>query len=89
MPNLVLLFTDGRNEGDPNSITPAQLGTKLGEANDPDRPVRVNVVSFGQDADAALLKHAVKPVGGYVATIHKAEEVAAVFIHVAAGGLHG
>ena len=88
VPNQVLLFTDGHNEGDPNSITPAQLAAKLAAAKDPARPVELNIVTFGQPADVAVLKDAVKPVDGYVAAIHSADEVAAVFIHVAAGGLH-
>ena len=38
--------------------------------------------------DAKVINDAVEPVGGYVDNLSTATEVAAVFIHVAAGGLH-
>jgi len=88
MPNQVLVFTDGRNEDDPGSITLAQLAEKLVAAQDKQRPILLSVVAFGQPAEAELLKNALKPVQAYVDAPKTADEVAAVFIHVAAGGLH-
>lgn len=85
----VLIFTDGRNEGDPQGITLAQLKAGLQKAKDPARPIQLSVVAFGQRQEAKLLTDAVKPVDGYVADVATAEEVTAVFIHTAAGGLHG
>ena len=46
------------------------------------------MVTFGAQAQAKVVENAVKPVAGYVDVLTDAEEVAAVFIHVAAGGLH-
>jgi hypothetical protein len=89
VPNQVLLFTDGRNQDDPNTITAAQLAERLTAAKDPDRPVQLTVVTFGQLPDAGLLTDVVKPVDGYVEALSTADEVAAAFIHVSAGGLHG
>ncbi|MGN9911014.1 substrate-binding domain-containing protein [Phytohabitans sp. LJ34] len=85
----VLIFTDGRNEGDAQGMTLAQLTAGLQRAKDPARPIHLSVVAFGQRREAKLLAGAVKPVDGYVADLATAEEVTAVFIHTAAGGLHG
>jgi Bacterial extracellular solute-binding protein/von Willebrand factor type A domain len=88
VPNQVLIFTDGRNEADENSLTAAQLSAALGRTADPKRPVLLSVVTFGKAADANAVDNALKPVTGYVDRLATAQEVAAVFIHVAAGGLH-
>jgi hypothetical protein len=88
MPNHVFVFTDGRNEGDPDSITIAQLTAQLAAAKDPKRPVYLSVVAFGQEQEAKALEAAVKPVEGYVESTGTAEDVGAVFLHVAAGGIH-
>jgi hypothetical protein len=88
VPNQVLIFTDGRNESDPNTTTPAQLAAALKKAGDPERPILLSVVTFGSAATAKTIEDAIKPVDGYVDALTTAEEVAAVFIHVAAGGLH-
>jgi hypothetical protein len=86
--NQVLVFTDGRNEADPGSITLAQLTAALQRAKDPARPVQLSVVAFAQKEEAKLLERAVEPVDGYVAELSTAQDVAAAFIHVAAGGVH-
>ena len=88
VPNQVLLFTDGRNESDAKTVTPAQLAAALKKAADPKRPILLSVVTFGTAAEAKTLEDATKPVEGYVDALSTAEEVSAVFIHVAAGGLH-
>jgi hypothetical protein len=88
VPNQVLVFTDGRNEDDENSMSAAQLSAALAKAADPQRPVMLSVVTFGRAAEAKVVEDAVKPVNGYVDVLTSAHEVAAVFIHVAAGGLH-
>jgi hypothetical protein len=86
--NQVLLFTDGRNEDDPGSLTAEQLAAQLAARVDKNRPVLLSIVAFGQRPETNVLTGALKPVGGYVDSITTAAEVAAVFIHVAAGGLH-
>jgi hypothetical protein len=88
VPNQVLVLTDGRNEADTNSLSTGQLSTALRKAAKADRPVQLSVVTFGQAADAKTISDALQPVGGYVDNLATAAEVAAVFIHVAAGGLH-
>ena len=88
VPNQVLVLTDGRNESDRRTLDAGQLAAALTKAADKKRPVQLSVVTFGQAADAALISGAVEPVGGYVDNLTSADEVAAVFIHVAAGGLH-
>jgi hypothetical protein len=88
VPNQVLIFTDGRNESDPGSPSVAEFSRRLRATADPERPVQLSVVTFGKAADAKVVADAVKPVEGYVDILTDADEVAAVFIHVAAGGLH-
>jgi hypothetical protein len=88
VPNQVLIFTDGKNESDPDSLTAAELADGLSKVADPKRPVQLSVVTFGTPQDAKLVEDAVAPVHGYVDVLTSADKVAAVFIHVAAGGLH-
>jgi hypothetical protein len=87
IPNHVFVFTDGLNE-DQESITIGDLTGRLAAAKDPARPVRLSIVAFGQPNLTDQLKAVVKPVDGYVGAPTTAEEVAAVFIHVSAGGIH-
>ncbi|MDT5040424.1 MAG: hypothetical protein QOE51_1409 [Actinoplanes sp.] len=87
VPNQVVIFTDGHNESDDNSATAAQLSASLAKAADPKRPVLLSVVTFGSPADARAVEVATTPVQGYVESLTRADGVAAVFIHVAAGGL--
>lgn len=88
VPNQVLIFTDGKNESDENSLTAAQLSARLGAAADPKRPVLLSVVTFGDVQEARIVANAVEPVAGYVDVLRSADQVSAVFIHVTAGGLH-
>lgn len=88
VPNQVLVLTDGRNESDKNSMSAAQLSAALKKAADQQRPVQLSVITFGKPSDAEVIGKAVEPVQGYVDNLTTANEVAAVFIHVAAGGLH-
>jgi hypothetical protein len=87
MPNQVLVFSDGDND-DPGSITPAQLSARLAEAADPARPVQLSVAVFNKKATADAIRAMLKPIAGYVDAPATADDVAAIFIHVAAGGLH-
>jgi len=88
VPNQVLVLTDGHNESDKKTLTAGQLSAALGKAANPQRPVQLSVVTFGKAADAKVISDALEPVHGYVDNLVTAREVAAVFIHVAAGGLH-
>ncbi len=86
--NQVVVFTDGRNEDDPGSITAQQLSRALKAATDEDRPVQITVVAFGKYPEAELLEKVLDPVGGYVSTVQTPQEVAAAFLHHAASGVH-
>ncbi len=86
--NQVMVFTDGRNEDDPGGLSAGRLSRALRAARDDKRPVQLSVVSFGDPGTAAALQKAVKPVDGYVDPVATPDEVDAVFIHLAAGGLH-
>ncbi|GIF75517.1 hypothetical protein Asi02nite_50350 [Asanoa siamensis] len=93
VPNRVLIFTDGRNQDAGSKLTLPGLTAQLAALADEERPVSLSVVVFG-DAEAtkgssAELEKALEPAQGYVDTLATASEVSAVFIHVAAGGLHG
>jgi hypothetical protein len=88
VPNQVLIFTDGRNHGDTNSMSARQLAESLTKLADRQRPILLSVITFGSATDAKVVNDAVAPVQGYVDNLTTADQVAAVFLHVAAGGLH-
>jgi Ca-activated chloride channel family protein len=52
--NQVVLMTDGKND-DPGSITLDQLVADLERKYDPDRPVHLITIGYGQDADMQAL----------------------------------
>jgi FMN phosphatase YigB (HAD superfamily) len=89
VPNHVMVFTDGQDEADPGALTLQQLADQLAAARDPQRPVQVSIVTFGDRDVSTRLADALDPVGVYVDHLTRAEEVRAVFLHAAAGGLHG
>ena len=86
--NHVIVFTDGRNEDDVNSISAEELTARLTESADPARPVILTVMTFGPEPEAEVLATAIEPVDGYVEELSKADEVRATLIHQTAGGLH-
>jgi hypothetical protein len=86
--NQVMIFTDGINDDDPDSISLARLGQALKKAQDPQRPVQLSVVGFGEHAQVDALSNALAPVDGYVESLKTADQVQAMFIHLATGGLH-
>ncbi len=87
--NEVVVFTDGRNQDDADSIAIGQLTARLKAASDPKRPVQLTVVAFGAAPEVAQLQNAIGPVAGHVSAVETADEVAAAFLHAAASGLHG
>lgn len=88
VPSHVVVFTDGHNEADRPTITREELARRLAGAKDPARPVELTVVAFGGRREAEELAAVLKPVGGYVDALVRADQVDAAFIHAAAGGLH-
>jgi hypothetical protein len=83
--NQVLVFTDGKNQDDSPTITAGQMAGALKKAADPQRPVQLTIAGFGSAPEIGVLEKAVKDVDGYVEHGDEASEVAATFIHVAAG----
>jgi Ca-activated chloride channel family protein len=54
-PNQVVFLTDGRND-DPGGISPDELAASVKREFDPERPVRLITIAYGNDADAAALR---------------------------------
>jgi hypothetical protein len=86
--NQVMVFTDGINEDDPDSISLQELTRQLERAQDPRRPVQLSLVGFGKRAELETIKTALEPVDAYVESLQNARQVEAMFIHLATGGLH-
>jgi hypothetical protein len=86
--NQVVVFTDGRNEDDPGSISAGRLAAELAAAADKARPVEVTVVAYGSRPEVAQLEKALEPVDGYVSKVQTPVQVAAAFLHAAASGVH-
>lgn len=88
MPNEVVLFTDGVNEDDPDSISLAQLHTALA-GTDPNKRVQLSIFGIGSAVPADLLQRAVTPVGGQVDTLTTPDQVIGAFVHAVSGALSG
>jgi hypothetical protein len=86
VPNEVLIFTDGINEDDPQSITLAQLKAALA-ATDPHRPTQLGIFAFGNRTPVDELEAAITPVKGAVQPLSNAGEVVAAFVHAVSGNL--
>jgi hypothetical protein len=86
MPTEVMVFTDGRNEDDPNSISLSQLKKALA-GSDTTRHVQIGVLGFGNRLPAEALSAALAPVRGQVDTLSSAEDVLGAFVHAVSGGL--
>ncbi|MFD4183706.1 substrate-binding domain-containing protein [Rhodococcus sp. NPDC058514] len=66
-PNSVLLITDGPND-DP-SITPRQLLSSIAASSASGRPVRIDVITIGENSDADTLQSLAELTGGTVVTV--------------------
>jgi hypothetical protein len=86
MPNEVLIFTDGKNEDAPNSISLAQLKSSLAAA-DPNKRVQIGVLGFRGELPVDQLTDALSPVGGQVDSLKSANDVLGAFVHAVSGGL--
>jgi hypothetical protein len=87
--NQVVVFTDGRNEDDPGSISAGQLKARLQAVADPERRVEITVVAFGSRPEVEVLADVLEPVRGYVSDVRTPQQVQAAFLHAAASGVHG
>jgi hypothetical protein len=86
--NHVIVFTDGKNEDDLETISIEQLTQQLVAAQDEEQPVALTVVLFGPEPEVELLQGALEPVGAAVEALEHPDEVRPLFIHLAAGGVH-
>jgi Ca-activated chloride channel family protein len=86
MPNEVLIFTDGKNEDAPNSISIDQLKAELAAA-DPKKRVQIGVFGYQNELPLEQLTAALSPVGGQVDGLHTANDVLGAFVHAVSGGL--
>jgi Ca-activated chloride channel homolog len=86
MPTEVMVFTDGRNEDDPNSISLATLRKALVNS-DRAKHVQVGVLGFGNRLPVDALTAALVPIDGQIDTIGSADEVLGAFVHAVSGGL--
>jgi len=86
LPNEVLIFTDGKNEDAPNSISIDQLKAGLSAA-DPKKRVQIGVFGYRNELPLEQLTAALSPVGGQVDGLHTANDVLGAFVHAVSGGL--
>jgi hypothetical protein len=86
MPTEVLVFTDGRNEDDPDSISLAALRRAL-VGSDRTKHVQVGVLGFGNRLPVDAFSSALAPINGQIDTIGSAQEVIGAFVHAVSGGL--
>jgi len=60
-PNSVLVITDGRNDG---RTTASELQATIAKAQDPTKPVRIDVVTIGSQPDTTALRQLTDKTGG-------------------------
>ena len=78
--NLVVLFTDGRNDDPNGGITLSQLLQQLREGQKGDRKVRILTFGYGADADTAALKQISEATGGALFVSAKPTDIERVFV---------
>jgi hypothetical protein len=79
MINSLLLLTDGRND-DPHGISLQRLLATLKKEFDPNRPVQVIMIGFGQDVDRNELAQIAKATRGSVHIAHTPQEIQKIFL---------
>ncbi len=80
--NSILLMTDGANVDPTNSSLPA-LVNHLRAGFNSRRPVRINTIAFGKDADVQALKQISAATHGQSYAAHKASDISTIFAEVA------
>jgi hypothetical protein len=86
VPNELIVFTDGVNQDDANSISLAHLRAALA-ATDPHNKVQLAIFAFGNRLPTTRLTDALAPVAGQVDPLTGADEVVGAFVHAVSGGL--
>jgi hypothetical protein len=79
MINSLLLLTDGKND-DPHGISLQQLLTTLNKEFDPNRPVQVIMIGFGQGVDRSELDQIARATRGSVHIAHTPAEIQKIFL---------
>lgn len=88
MPNEVVLFTDGVNQDDPDSISLDQLHADLA-ATDPGKRVQLSIFGIGDALPAKDITAALTPVGGQVDQLENPDQIMGAFVHAVSGALSG
>lgn len=83
--NSVVLMTDGANTDPANSSLPALIAA-LKAQFDSKRPVNINTIALGADADVNALKQISAATGGRTYIVRKAQDIRTVFVQVALRG---
>jgi len=78
--NLVVLFTDGRNDDPNGGITLSQLLQQLREGQRDDRKVRILTFAYGPDADVAALRQISEATGGSVFPAPNPRDIERLFV---------
>jgi hypothetical protein len=79
MVNTVLLMTDGRND-DSDGPTLSRTLERLREEYDPDRPVQVVIIGFGDDVDRNELEQLARATHGSVHIAHTPDDMKKIFL---------
>jgi Ca-activated chloride channel family protein len=82
--NSVLLMTDGANTDPDDSSLPALIAA-LKQRFDPKRPVNIDTIALGADADVSALKQISAATGGHTYVVRSAQDIRTVFVRVALG----
>ncbi|MDQ2750169.1 MAG: VWA domain-containing protein [Actinomycetota bacterium] len=80
--NSVILMTDGANV-DPDDLNLPALITALKARFDPKRPVNINTIALGADADVSALQQISAATAGRTYVVRKPQDIRSVFVRVA------
>ncbi len=73
-PNMVLVITDGRNDG---RTTLSELSATIDKERNPAKPVRIDVVAIGAEPDTDALRRITTQTGGTLVLTSRGGELAA------------
>jgi Ca-activated chloride channel family protein len=80
----IILLTDGRNDDD-GSISNRAVIDRLEEMQDPERPVRIVAIAYGDETDIAQLERLTAATGGKVLSSPNADDLEELFLEALAG----
>ncbi|MEP7179166.1 MAG: VWA domain-containing protein [Pseudonocardiales bacterium] len=80
--NSVILMTDGANTDPADSSLPALIAA-LKQRFNPKRPVNIDTIALGADADVNALQQISVATGGRTYVVRKAQDIRTVFVRVA------